>query len=399
MKILIIADCYPPMKTSAAVMLEDLALEILKSGHLPIVIVPDPELVEPFIIESLNGVDIYRVACLKTKDVGYIRRTISEFLMPFIIRKRLAKSGLFDIKVEGLIWYSPTIFFGPLIKILKKTYKCKTYLVLRDIFPEWAVDLGIMKKGVAYKLFKLVESYQYSLADRIGVQTPANITYFNKNYSYLKNEIEVLHNWLTPAKIDYCSIKIEETFLAGRKIFVYAGNMGKAQDMLPFVKVMEKIDKSRDDIGVLFVGRGSEVEIFRKTSIEKNLTNVIIHDEINNSEISGLYDQCHFGLVFLDSRHTTHNIPGKFISYMHFGLPTLAFVNKGNDLFDVINSESLGKAFYGIDTKSVSSDIVEMADNQLYIDEVPEKCREFSKKYFSSFSAANQILRFLKEYN
>lgn len=396
MRILIIADCYPPMRTSAAVMLEDLALEILKAGSMPCVIVPDSNLKEPYKKDFQNGIEIYRVSCFATKDVGYLRRTLSEFLMPYIMKRKLRKSDLFNIKVEGLVWYSPSIFFGPLVKALKKKHRCKTYLILRDIFPEWAADLGIMKRGLAYRFFKIVERYQYSIADKIGVQTPANLGYFKKNLKYQENEIEVLHNWLTPMPLDYCSIKIENTPLAGRKIFVYAGNMGKAQDMLPFFEVMVSLDKSRDDIGFLFVGRGSEVEVFRKKIDKHNLENVLIYDEINNSEIAGLYDQCNYGMVFLDLRHTTHNIPGKFISYMHFRLPTLACVNKGNDLYDLINSRSLGKAFYGVDPKLVISGIIEMVDSKIYRNVAPKKCIEIAEKSFSSCSAAYQILSFLK---
>ena len=396
MRILIIADCYPPLRSSAAVMLEDLASEIYKIGHTPTVIIPDSTLTKGYKKELINGVEIYRTSCLKTKDVGYIRRTISELLMPFIMIKNLKKSDLFDIKVDGLIWYSPTILLGPLVRVLKKNHHCKAYLILRDIFPEWAVDLGIMSKGMPYRFFKLVEGYQYSYADKIGIQSPANLSYFKKNYPDLVNKIEVLHNWLTVSPFKYCSLNIDNTPLSGRKIFVYAGNMGKAQDMIPFMDVIKSINHSRADIGFLFVGRGSEVELIRHIKEENKLTNMLIYDEINNSEISTLYKQCHFGMVFLDSRHTTHNIPGKFISYMHSGLPTLACLNKGNDLYDLINSKSLGKAFYGIETEQIISGIAEMADNPFYTHDVPKKCREVAKKRFSSYSAASKILRFLE---
>ncbi|WP_211160137.1 hypothetical protein [Aromatoleum aromaticum] len=56
-----------------------------------------------------------------------------------------------------------------------------------------------------------------------------------------------------------------------------------------------------------------------------------------------MYAQCHVGVVALDRRHKTHNIPGKFLTYMQSGLPVLANINPGNDLVDLIDSEQVGR--------------------------------------------------------
>ncbi|MDD2878988.1 MAG: hypothetical protein PHQ58_00995 [Rhodoferax sp.] len=48
-------------------------------------------------------------------------------------------------------------------------------------------------------------------------------------------------------------------------------------------------------------------------------------------------------MAALDPRHKTHNIPGKFLSYMQSGLPVLATINAGNDLADVIQTERVGR--------------------------------------------------------
>lgn len=71
-------------------------------------------------------------------------------------------------------------FFGFVIQFLKFQKKVKSYLILRDIFPQWALDVGIINKNIAYYLFKFFERLQYSLADRIGIQSTSNIDYFKK---------------------------------------------------------------------------------------------------------------------------------------------------------------------------------------------------------------------------
>ena len=123
----------------------------------------------------------------------------------------------------------------------------------------------------------------------------------------------------------------------------------------------------------------------------EKLNNIIIFDEISNAEILGLYSQCDFGLVFLDPRHKTHNIPGKFISYMHCGLPVLACINKGNDLLNLINSKELGIAFVGYDSIKILSAIEEMINNPDYAKKIPDQCRTLARERFSVVTAVQQI--------
>ena len=397
MRIAIIADAYPPMQSSAAVMLEDLAIEFVTQGHEPIVIIPDSGISSSIVRSAVNGIEVYRVLCPPTKDLNYFQRTLSELYMPYAMRRSLNNSNFLSVKIDGVVWYSPSIFHGPLVNFLKKANNCKSYLILRDIFPEWAADLGIMSRGLAYRFFKAIERFQYSVADTIGVQTPANLEYFQKYKSLAYCEIEVLNNWLSMSETAVSSISISNSILAGRKLFVYAGNMGKAQSIKPFFEVIAALDHTRNDIGFVFVGRGSEVESLSKEIISRNLSNVIIFDEIKHDEIPSLYTQCDFGMVFLDPRHKTHNIPGKFISYMHYGLPVLACINEGNDLLDIINSQGLGLAFVGCDTVIASSAVEKMVNDPDYKKKIPDRCRALAAKKFSASAAVEQITASFKK--
>jgi glycosyltransferase involved in cell wall biosynthesis len=146
---------------------------------------------------------------------------------------------------------------------------------------------------------------------------------------------------LADAPMAGCSITVANTRLAGRKIFVYAGNMGVAQGMGVLLDLAERL-RARDDIGFLFVGPGTDRDRLRYDAARRQLNNVQFFDEIDRAEIPGLYQQCHAGIVALDRRHKTHNIPGKFLSYMQTGLPVLASINSGNDLAALISGERVG---------------------------------------------------------
>lgn len=390
MRIALIADAFPPLRTSGAVQLRDLSIEMVRQGHEPMVMIPSADLKQPWLMEEMNGVRILRLKAPRTKDIGYMRRTIGEFLLPFMMLRNLRKSPLADVRWDGVVWYSPTIFLGPIVNALKKTSACRGYLIIRDIFPEWAVDMGLLSRGIAYRFFKAIEHYQYSVADVIGVQTAANLFYFDHWTKQDGRRVEVLQNWLAEAPDIGCSISVADGPLTGRTIFVYAGNMGVAQGMGILIDLAERLH-DREDIGFLFVGRGSDSHILRDDAKARGLENIVFHDEVDPSEIPGLYAQCHVGVVALDPRHKTHNIPGKFLSYMQSGLPVLASINPGNDLAKIIEHEDVGRVCtdYSVDTlerlaRNFVGEIVADAN-------VPARCRALSAKLFSPEAVVRQV--------
>ena len=296
---------------------------------------------------------------------------------------------------DAVIWYSPSIFHGPLINSLKIKNGGKKYLIIRDIFPEWAVDMGLMRRGLLYRFFDLVARYQYSLADIIGVQSPGNLHYFQQWEGKFGRKLDVLQNWLDHTTETKCSLRLSNTKLAGRKIFVYAGNMGIAQNMDILLNLALEM-RTEVDLGFLFIGRGSEFLRLVARSEEMKLDNVIFASEINSDEIPDLYRQCSAGMISLDPRHKTHNIPGKFLSYMQSGIPVLANINVGNDLIDLIRTERVGQVSDLNDTNN----LLRMAKKMiLQIDEdadLGNRCRTLFKRDFTAEKAAKQIINILK---
>ena len=391
MRIALIGDVFPPLRSSGAVQLRDLCLEFARQGHEISMMVASPELEESFRIENWKGVQVVRLKTPKTKDTNYIRRTIGELLMPFFMLWHLRFSKLCNQKWDGIVWYSPTIFLGLLVYMLKKNSNCKSYLIIRDIFPEWAVDMGLMGRGLPYFFFKGIANFQYSVADVIGIQTPGNRVYFENWENNPSKNLEVLNNWLAETPTQQCSITVSDTQLAGRKIFVYAGNMGIAQGMDILLELADQL-QSRQDIGFLFVGRGSEVQKLRKETQKRKLENMLFFDEIDPDEISSLYDQCHVGLISLDSRHKSHNIPGKFLSYMQSGLPVLASVNDGNDLVALIESEKIGQVSTNYSASNLKKNAEKLIEDMDRDPHYKVRCNNIYKKLYSPDAAVQQII-------
>lgn len=385
------------MRTSAAVQMRDLAQEFLRQGHEPTVIVPGVDLAGAWALDVADGVQVLRLPGLRTRDTAYVRRALSEFVLPFVMMRSLRKSPLSRTPWRLAVWYSPTIFFGPLIWVLRRACNCRTYLILRDIFPEWALDLGLMRKGLAYAFFKGVAAFQYAMADTIGVQTPSNLAYLAGWAGRPGRRLEVLRNWQYRVHNAGSSIVVDHTPIRGRKIFVYIGNMGVAQGMDILIELAERL-KHRRDIGFLFVGRGSEVPRLKASLAERSMTNTLFFDEIDSSEMGGLLAQCHVGLLALDPRHRTHNIPGKFVTYLLAGLPVLARVNPGTDLAHLIEEEGIGRVHTGESADPLQASALELADSAPLRQAMSDRARALGERMFSPAVAVSQIVATVSEH-
>ena len=392
MKVAIITDSFPPLKNSGAIQIRDLSIEFVRQGHEVVVITPSSEIINPYLLSEMDKVQVLILKAPKIKDIGYFRRAIGEYFMPFIMIRHLKRNSLIDNNLDGIITYAPSIFLGPLANMLKKKNNCKNYLILRDIFPQWAVDVGLLSNyGLPYYFLKRVERYLYSTADIIGVQTPANLKYFNENVVYRTGHIEVLQNWLAVNKSKTCHIVIGKTKLKGRKIFVYAGNMGVAQGLSVFIDLADSLSTQKS-IGFLFVGRGNAVVSLRQAVKVRGLDNILIYDEIEPQEIHALYQQCDVGIISLDKRHKTHNIPGKFLSYMQSGLPVLAAINSGNDLEHIIITNKVGCGSTNHSVDVLKKLVEEIVENVLSDDGTKNRCLKLYKDMFSPKKAVEQII-------
>lgn len=390
--IALISTDYPPLRTSAAVQLRDLSREFAAQGHRPVVVVPSPMLDEPWVVEKLDGVEVLRVAAPPTRSPSFVRRAIAEMWLPFAMYFNIRRSPFASANWDLLVWYSPPIFFGPLIaKLLRKSKGTnKTYLILRDIFPEWAVDLGLIRRGPIYLVFKAIAAFQYSVAEVIGVQTESNLHYVEK-WARPPRRIEVLRNWLEVTPDVGSSIEVRNTPLTGRKIFVYIGNMGVAQGIDIFIDLIHSL-RDRTDIGFLFVGRGTEFARLEAEKASRDLSNALFLGEIDSSEIPGLLAQCHVGLVALHPDHKTHNIPGKFVSYLQYGVPVLARVNPGTDLMRLIEAEQVGKVYVGNSVDELKKLAEQLMDDEGLRHSMSQRGRELGRSMFSPAAAAQQIV-------
>ena len=392
MKLAVICVFYPPLNSSAAIQINHLVEELATQGNIVEVITPDNSVKKDFVLEEKKNIKIMRFKNGKMSDISLFKRALNEFTMPYRIIFTILRNSIKLQNFDGIICWSPSIFFTPLIIYLKIINNCKCYLILRDIFPKWAKDLKIIRNELIYQIFNLFFILQCYFSDIIGVQSKGNKKFIPNRICFKKNNIEVLHNWYEP---DFNSVRNEidlsKTILKNKKVFVHAGNIGFAQGFEIMLYLAKEI-KDNKEIGFLFVGRGDKFKSMNNIAKKDGITNVLFHEEIDNSSIMNLYAQCSCGIVMLDKRHKTHNIPGKFLSYIHAGLPTFALVNPNNDLINIINNNNLGFATSIYDIKFLKEQIINLASSISFRSNSKERNRKVAKDLFSVRNAANQIL-------
>ena len=397
MRLLLIVDDYLPHgKKSTPKMVHDLAVQLYKNGHSVSVLTPLPNIKKNFAINILDKVTVISFKSGELKNASNIKRAINETLLShkgWSNAKKYLESNYFD----GIIYYSPSIFFGPLVSKLKKKWNCKSYLILRDIFPQWAVDNGLMKnRSLIYYYFNFFEKLSYKAADRIGVMSNSNIKYFRNRFKSI-NKFEVLFNWSSISKVPKVKTKYRDKLSLKEKIvFFYGGMMGYAQQMMNLVELAKKL-QNRNDVHFVFVGNGDEVDMIIKEIQNNNLSNITYLPPVSQAEYLEMLNEFDIGLFSLHPSHKTHNFPGKLLGYMDYEKPILGCVNQGNDLKDIVNENKAGFVFQTGNIEGMLSRAVDLINDKKLRVLMGRNGKKLLKDKFSALSASQKIENFLKK--
>lgn len=343
MKLALIIDDYLPNSTRVgAKMFHELAQELIRRGHDVTVITPDGSLRENIIFDTFQGVKTWRFKSGPLKDVSKVQRAINETLLSYRAWKFIKHQVKGDT-FNGVIYYSPSIFWGHLVKKIKHRCQCSAYLILRDMFPQWAIDAGILKAGsLIVRYFRFFEKSSYRQASRIGLMSDNNIDVFlenNRDYP-----CEVLRNWasLAPVVIPHKYVPLRKRLcLEDKVIFIYGGNIGYAQDMANLMRLARNMTE-HPQAHFLFIGQGDEVRLINSLASEWALPNFTYLSSVDQDEFKCILSEMDIGLFSLSARHSSHNFPGKLLGYMVNSLPILGSVNAGNDLLDIVNQNNAG---------------------------------------------------------
>ena len=272
---------------------EDLMRKFRNEGHQVVIVTPrERRSGEHTNLTEVDGVKILGVRTLNLQKTSVMEKGVGQVLVESqfknAIKKHLA-GQTFDL----ILYSTPPITFPKVIAYLKRRNpQARTYLLLKDIFPQNAIDLGMMSKdgvkGLLYRFFRKKEKRLYGLSDFIGCMSPANVEYVLKHNPEIEQKrVEVAPNSVEapwPPKGEKSKdeapwtpkgekSKDEERSPSGgswairekyglptdKPIFIYGGNLGKPQG-IPFLISCLEQNKHRTDCHFVVIGNGTEYQ-------------------------------------------------------------------------------------------------------------------------------------------
>lgn len=283
-----------------------------------------------------NGnVTILNVKTPNIQKTNFLEKGIGTLILEFLFKNAIIKYYKND-KFDLIIYSTPPITFTRLLKFLKKQSNAKTYLLLKDIFPQNAVDLKMMSaSGFLYKYFRKKELELYNISDWIGCMSEENKKYILRNNPNLKeSKIEVNPNSIF-LEAEKNTNNYQQNFLNiipdNKTIFLYGGNLGKPQGIDFLLDVI--IDsKNNSNAFFIVVGSGTETRRIIKWFEVNRPKNALFINHLSQSDYDILLHDCHVGLVFLHPDFTIPNYPSRILPYMKNKLPILFATDLNTDV-------------------------------------------------------------------
>lgn len=359
----------------------DLMRKFRDEGHQVTLVSPrERRLNQPTNLQDIDGVQVLGVCTLNLQKTNVVEKGLGQIMVESQFKKAI-KKHLGDVKVDLILYSTPPITLMGVVKYLKKENpKAMTYLLLKDIFPQNAVDIGMMSKtgvkGLLYKYFRKQERQLYQISDHIGCMSPANVRYVLKHNPEIAPErVEVAPNSyavqepMLITKEHRNSIRQKYDLPIDRPIFVYGGNLGKPQGIAFLVDCLDA-NANRQDCHFVVVGSGTEygkMETWYKARLPKSVS---LFSHLPKEEYDQLLRACDVGLIFLDYRFTIPNYPSRLLPYLMEKKPIIAVTDPNSDIGTIAEASGYGywcpsndlSAFTKSVDKMLSSDLVQMGE-------------------------------------
>lgn len=312
---------------------QNLVDELLKKDHNITIVKPGEK---TKLLKINNKLKILNTKTGNLFEANKFKKGLNQILFNYYLKKSI-KKYLNEEKFDLVIYATPPITLYGTIKYCKLKYTAKAFLMLKDIFPQNAVDLGMMsKQSLIYKYFRKKEKEYYRISDFIGCMSQGNIDYIKKN----NPEIDIKKLGLFPNSISIKNIK-ETKFNKDKTIFIFGGNLGVPQNIDGLLNIIENL-KYYSKAQFIIVGQGSETEKIKKFYEEKKLGNFIFMEYLPQDEYEKILQTSDVGIISLDPRFTIPNIPSRFQVYLKLKKPTLAITDINTDLKDMILDNNCG---------------------------------------------------------
>ncbi len=292
------------------------------------------------------GIHFLKIRTLNIQKTTFLEKGLGSILIEYQYQWAIRKY-LGDISFDVVLYSTPPITFTMVIRRLRAKYNALSYLLLKDIFPQNAVDLDILSKsGLLYRYFRRKEKDLYRISDFIGCMTAANRAYILRhNPEIHPSKVEINPNSVNLQNLlqDRTSEEVRTMYglPTNKLIFIYGGNLGKPQGVDFIIDVL-KSNRQNEDVYFLIIGDGTEYGHLSNAVRDINACNIRLLEKMAKEEYDRVVSSCDVGLVFLDHRFTIPNFPSRLLTYLEYELPVLAATDEATDLKEVIEDNRIG---------------------------------------------------------
>lgn len=380
----------------------DLMRKFVKEGHQVYIVTPVErrEGLNTTLIED-EGAKILNVRTLNIQKTNILEKGVGTLLIERQYIKAI-KKHLNGVSFDLITYSTPPITFTNVVRYLKKQNpRAISYLQLKDIFPQNAVDIGLFGENSVFNwYFRKKEIALYDVSDFIGCMSPANVKFvLTHNPEVDASKVEVAPNSIELKEKEYedGQEKAERYYIRkkyelpiDKPIFIYGGNLGKPQGIDYLVKCLEA-NKNRLDCYFVIVGSGTDYNLIFDWYGKNKDKNVKLMSSLPKEDYDMLVKYCDVGLIFLDHRFTIPNYPSRLLSYLEYKMPIICATDVNTDIGKIAEENG-----YGYWCESVKpEDFTALVDKMLASDRkaMGEKGYQFLKENYLVEHTYNAIMK------
>lgn len=351
----------------------DLMRKFRDEGHKVYIVSPSERRLglETSLTEK-GGVHLLNVKTLNIVKTNIVEKGLGTLLLESQFKKAI-KKHLNEVKFDLITYSTPPITLTNVVKYLKKKNpNAKTYLQLKDIFPQNAVDIGMFSASSPfYKFFRKKEKDLYKTSDYIGCMSPANVEFVLKHNPEITadrvevapNSVELKGEGLELKDGDKLRVREKYGLPMDKPVFIYGGNLGRPQGIDFLVKCLDA-NKGRTDCHFVVVGNGTDQPKIQSWYDSEKPANATVLQALPKEDYDTLVRTCEVGLIFLDHRFLIPNYPSRLLSYLENKIPVLCATDPNTDMGRIAEENGYGywcesnsvEAFTAILDKMIHSD-------------------------------------------
>lgn len=343
--------------------------------------------------EPVQDLTIRRAYALPTLHRSFVWRVASFLSFMASSFREGCNAGSPDV----IMGTTPPIFQALSAWLLAKLRDKPFLLEVRDLWPEFAIDMGVLKGRLPIAIARMLESFLYAQATHILVNSPAYRDYL-LDRGIPADKISFIPNGSDPSMFDPAARGDQfrhELQLADKFVVTYAGALGIANDIPTIIRAADRL-RNRDDIHFLLIGDGKERTNLEQQTNALKLTNITFagtRPKTMMPTVLAASDACLATLRDIPMFRTTY--PNKVFDYMAAGRPVILGID--GVIREVVEAADAGMFVQPGSDEQLANAVTQLADDRASAESMGRSGREYITTHFNRDDHADAFVTLLTQ--